>query len=131
MQEPHVAAVLVVDDNEDIRDELCRIFSDGDFRVCAKASNGKEAIEIARQTRPQLIILDMSMPVMNGLEAAPELRKLLPGTPIILYTAFADSLAATNFRDQGISLVLSKNEPPEGLIAAARRLLHTQSMAAY
>jgi two-component system autoinducer 1 sensor kinase/phosphatase LuxN len=57
--------------------------SDG-FKTCIEAENGKEAIGVAKQNKPDVIVLDLSMPVMNGLQSAPELRKVLPQTPIIL-----------------------------------------------
>jgi len=60
--------VLIVDDNEFIRQALCELFQrQADFEVCADAENGREAIEMAEQLRPDLIVLDLSMPVMNGL----------------------------------------------------------------
>jgi CheY-like chemotaxis protein len=79
--------ILIADDNKTIRKMLCRMFEcEEHYDLCAEAENGKQAIELALQHRPDLIILDMSMPVMNGLQAARELKRLMPKVPIILFT---------------------------------------------
>jgi two-component system nitrate/nitrite response regulator NarL len=79
--------ILVADDNPYIRKALCRLFeTEEDYDLCAQAENGKQAIELALQCRPDLIILDSSMPVMNGLEAARQLKRLMPSVPIILFS---------------------------------------------
>jgi len=83
--------ILVADDNPTIRKLLCHLFeSEEEYDICAEASNGQEAIALALEHRPQLIILDLSMPVMDGLEAARELKRLMPDVPIILFTQYAD-----------------------------------------
>jgi CheY-like chemotaxis protein len=91
--------VLVTDDNPFIRKMLCQIFEgEADYDICAEATNGQEAIDLARKHRPELIILDLSMPVLNGLEAARELKRIMPTVPIILFTQYAD-LGNTLSRD--------------------------------
>ena len=83
--------VLIVDDNEFIRQALCELFQrQADFEVCADAENGREAIEMAEQLLPDLIVLDLSMPVMNGLDAARVLKRIMPAVPMIMYSAFGD-----------------------------------------
>ena len=63
--------VLIVDDNAFVRRALCALFkSQEDFEVCGEAGNGREAITKARRLHPDLIVLDLLMPVMNGLDAA-------------------------------------------------------------
>jgi chemotaxis response regulator CheB len=85
--------VLVADDSPLIRKMLCRIFeTEENYELCAEAKNGQEAIDLALKCRPELIILDLSMPVMNGMDAARELKKLMPDVPIILFTQHSDSL---------------------------------------
>jgi DNA-binding NarL/FixJ family response regulator len=79
--------ILVADDNPYIRKALCKLFeTEEDYDLCAEAENGKQALELALLHRPDLIILDLSMPVMNGLEAARQLKTLMPNTPIILFS---------------------------------------------
>ena len=86
-----VRSVLVVDDNPLVRRMLCELFTrEGDFDVCGEAENGREAIEKAHLLRPNLIVTDLSMPVMNGLEETRVLKKLMPAVPVIIFTAHSD-----------------------------------------
>jgi two-component system chemotaxis response regulator CheY len=104
--------VLIVDDNEFIRQVLCELFQrQADFEVCADAENGQEAIELAEQLLPDLIVLDLSMPVVNGLDAARVLKRMMPTVPLILYSVFGDRLVERQARLIGISEVVSKSEP--------------------
>jgi len=76
--------VLIVDDNAVIRQALGDLLKkESDFAVCGEAENGRQAIEKAQQLRPDLIVLDLSMPVMNGLGAARTLKRLMPGVTSI------------------------------------------------
>jgi len=70
-------SVLIVDDNAHIRQALCELFErEADFEVCGEAENGKQAIEKGQELRPDLIVLDLSMPVMNDFHAAHVLKRL-------------------------------------------------------
>jgi two-component system chemotaxis response regulator CheB len=74
-----VRSVLVVDDNPLVRRMLCELFTrEGDFDICGEAEDGKEAVEKAQLLRPNLIVTDLSMPLMNGLEETRVLKKLMP-----------------------------------------------------
>jgi len=75
--------------------------------------------------RPDLIVLDLLMPVMNGLDAARILRRLMPATPLIMYSAFGDKFAEHQARLIGISEVVSKSENASVLIRIARGLLRS------
>ena len=104
--------VLIVDDNESSRQALCELFQrQADFEVCADAENGREAIEMAEQLLPDLIVLDVCMPVMNGLDAARVLKRIMPAVPLIMYSAFADRFVEQQARLIGISDVVSKSIP--------------------
>ena|ERR1700723_2078140 len=112
--------VLVADDSRIIRQTLCRIFeAEENYGICAEATNGKEAIELALKHRPELIILDFSMPVMNGMDAAKELKRLMPAVPIILFTQHADGLP---YDPRHIDRIVSKTNVPE-LMEHVRSLL--------
>jgi CheY-like chemotaxis protein len=115
--------VLIVDDSARIRARLRQLFLSDSFTICSEAANGQEAIVEVKKCKPDLVILDLSMPVMNGLEAAPELRKLLPDTPIILYTLHSGVMPDSEFQRIGITEVVAKNEPVESLLQTAKRLL--------
>jgi CheY-like chemotaxis protein len=115
---------LVVEDNPAIRKMMVSAFmSNGVFKACAEAANGEEALKIASEIHPDLITLDLSMPVMNGMEVAPKLRKMFPKTPIIMFTLYGDGLSPIEAAKSGVSLVLSKSTPLPQLIVIAHRLL--------
>jgi CheY-like chemotaxis protein len=111
--------VLIVDDNEVIRKILTVAFLSDGFEACAEAPNGKEGIKVAQRIQLDLIILDLSMPVMNGLEAAPQLRKLFPQSSIFLFSLYADGLLEENATKAGIDLVISKTEPLDTIVEKA------------
>ena len=123
-QKPGIGkTVLLVDDHAAIRKMLATAFLSDGFKTCIEAENGKEAIDVAKQNKPDVIVLDLSMPVMNGLQSAPELRKLLPQTPIILFTLYGQNLSQTQASKSGINLVLEKTMPLSTLIEKAHQLM--------
>jgi CheY-like chemotaxis protein len=115
--------VLVVDDSVVIRKMLAFAFLSEGFKTCVEAENGKAAIDIAQQSKPDVIILDLSMPVMNGLQSAPQLRKILPQTPIILFTLYGKNVSQTDAFKAGISLVLEKSVPLPTVVEKVHELL--------
>jgi DNA-binding NarL/FixJ family response regulator len=124
-----IRSILIVDDNAFVRRALCEIFKrEGDFDVCGEAENGRVAIEKAKQLRPDLIVLDLSMPVMNGLDAGRVLKRLMPNVPLIMYSAFGDRYVERQASLLGVSVVISKSEPVTTVVGAARSLL-TQTAA--
>src|SRR5216683_2549111 len=115
--------ILIVDDNAHIRQAICEQFQrESDFEVCGEAANGKEAAK-ALELHPDLIVLDLSMPVMNGLDAARELKRLMPTVPLIMYSVFGDRLVEQQARLVGISELVSKSQPAAILVSKARSLL--------
>ena len=114
---------LLIDDNPAIRKILMRVFLSNGFKTCIEVETGKEGIELAQQTRPDVIILDFAMPGMNGLQAAAELRKLHPTTPIILFTLYGDGPMSTEASKVGINLVVPKTMPPAMLLDRVHELM--------
>lgn len=103
--------ILVADDNPLIRKMLCKIFSGHQtLEICDEAVDGREAIEKAERHQPDLIILDLAMPVMDGLKAAQAICKILPAVPIILFTLHAKTINDFDLRDSGITRVVPKTE---------------------
>ncbi|MGA7622067.1 MAG: response regulator transcription factor [Candidatus Acidiferrales bacterium] len=103
--------ILVADDNPLIRKMLCELFANHAYlEICDEAVNGQDAVEKARRLRPDLVILDFSMPIMNGLQAAREICKVLPTVPIILFTMFAHAIELSEATTPGVTRVVSKNE---------------------
>jgi len=81
-----------------------------------------EAIHMARQEKPDLIVLDLCMPGLNGLEAAAILKCLLPSVPIILFTLHKEIVTEKQAKASGISSVISKTAQVEELLQEAQRL---------
>ena len=121
-------AVLIADDNVSVRGALCEAFvRDSDFEICAEAHDGRDSIEKALRLRPDLIVLDLSMPDMNGLDAARELKGRIPSVPIILFTFYVDPFIKEAALASGVSAVVSKSENVAVLIAEARSLLRREA----
>jgi DNA-binding NarL/FixJ family response regulator len=116
--------ILIVDDNAAIR-RLLRAFlgSQFGFEVCGEADDGVDGIAKARELFPDLVVLDLSMPRMNGLEAAAALRQIVPNVPLILFTLHRDSISSSTARGLGIASVVSKTEKIEVLFKEVQRLL--------
>jgi DNA-binding NarL/FixJ family response regulator len=117
--------VLVADDNYSVRRALCEVFArESDFEVCAEADDGRDAIEKAERLRPDMIVLDLSMPDINGLDVARELKDRMPSVPIILFTFYVDRFVKEAALSSGVSEVVSKSEDVSVLITKARSLLY-------
>jgi DNA-binding NarL/FixJ family response regulator len=117
-------SVLVVDDNATVRHALCEaLTSEADFEICGEAENGQVAIEKAQALHPDLIVMDLSMPTMNGIDATRALKALMPMVPVILFTMYDDAFSEQEAESAGASALVSKSEPVSVLIAKARALL--------
>jgi DNA-binding NarL/FixJ family response regulator len=103
--------ILIVDDHAYIRKTIrdC-LESQTGFNVCGEAVDGLDAIQKAASLNPDLIILDLKMPRMNGLDAARILKQILPSAPIILFALNADTVRPSEVTDLGIRAVLSKTD---------------------
>jgi DNA-binding NarL/FixJ family response regulator len=116
--------VLIVDDNLQIRRALREFFQREDgFDVCGDAENGREGIEKAQELHPDLILLDLSMPVMNGLDATRVLKQVMPQVPVIIYSAFDDPVTESAALSAGVSAFVSKSERMSVLLGKARNLV--------
>ena len=116
--------ILIVDDHEHIR-KLVRTFveSESGFEVCGEAVDGYDAIQKAQELSPDLILLDLSMPRMDGIEAARRLKKILPQTPIILFTSHQGALRGFDTRAVGIDAVVAKDRGLSLLVDSVQSLL--------
>lgn len=115
--------VLLVDDSPVVIKALRHFFThESDFDVCGEAENGRHAIEKALELNPDLIVTDLSMPIMNGLEETRVLKQLMPDLPVIVYTAYSDPFMEKELRAAGASAVISKSDAVGVLVAKARCL---------
>ena len=118
--------VLVVDDSVPVRRTIRNLLNSiEDFEVCGEAENGREGILKAEELRPDLIILDLSMPVMNGLDAARILHRILPAVPMILFSGHGALLKEEEAKCIGISALVSKEDAVGTLVGKARSLVHS------
>jgi CheY-like chemotaxis protein len=115
--------VMIVDDHAIIRRKLRSVFEAEDWQVSAK--DGAQGVRKAQELKPSLIILDLSMPVMNGLEAARALKLLMPHVPLLMFTNNAGAAMEKEARSAGISAVVCKSDSDSStrLVAHARELL--------
>jgi DNA-binding NarL/FixJ family response regulator len=101
--------LLICDDNPNIRYLLrAYIESRTPFEVCGEAAHGEEAIEQAKKLQPDLILLDLSMPIMTGAEAAVILKRTVPQMKIILFSMHVDDVSKSLGTAIGVDLTLSK-----------------------
>jgi DNA-binding NarL/FixJ family response regulator len=116
---------LIVDHHEQIR-RLVRAFflSESGFQICGEAVDGYEAIIKAQLLKPDLIVLEVAIPRLNGVEAAPKLRKLLPKTPIILFTLHGSLLKGCDTREIGVDTVVAKQNGMSSLGDSVHTLFH-------
>jgi len=109
-----VCKVLIVDDNPALRRALrLHLERHWELEVCGEAENGQAAIEKFGQLRPDFVILDFSMPVMDGLEAARHISTLAPRVPMLMFTSFNSDQLAEEAHKAGIARVVSKNRVEE------------------
>jgi DNA-binding NarL/FixJ family response regulator len=116
--------VLIVDDHPQMIESICKSFSEHKFlEICGQASSGHEALEKANELKPDLVILDLAIPDLNGLKTAKAISEILPNVQIILFTLYAQNIKDSNMDISGINRIVSKNEPYT-LVAHAEDLVH-------
>jgi two-component system, chemotaxis family, chemotaxis protein CheY len=96
------------------------------FHVGGEAENERETIEKAEQLSPDLITMDLSMPVMNGLDATRFLNRVMPNVPVVLFSGYSDQFKPEEARSAGISALVSKSDPAT-LLDVAHEVLRRQA----
>jgi CheY-like chemotaxis protein len=116
--------ILIVDDSETSR-KVTRLFLESQLglEVCGEAVDGVDAIEKARALKPDLVVIDLAMPRMNGIEATSRLRAMMPRVPIVLFTMYEDVVDRALALSAGASRVLSKPDGGWKLIECVQSLL--------
>jgi two-component system, response regulator PdtaR len=115
--------VLLVDDSWLVRKTLRQIFEAAGFEICGEVGDGDQAVKQAPMLKPDLIVLDLSMPGLNGLQAAPLLRRSLPDVPIILFTIYPSMPLQQNAQKAGVTSVISKDKAITSLVSEAEKLV--------
>ena len=119
-----VISALIADDHGIVREGLRRLLeSEPDIRVCAEATDGREALELAEEHRPDLVILDITMPRLGGLETLERLRAKHPGLKVILLSMHGDPTFIESAVALGVDGYILKDGRGSEVIAAVRAVL--------
>jgi len=95
------------------------------FEVCGEAASGLDAIQQAKELRPDIVVLDLRMPDMNGLQTAPVIKRALPSVVILLFTMFAAEISETVRTAANIDLVLRKPDGLDSLLNSIQDLIQS------
>jgi DNA-binding NarL/FixJ family response regulator len=115
--------VLLVDDHTVVRQGLRALLkSEEDIEVMGEAENGRQAVAMVRKTPPDVVVMDVAMPLLNGLEATRQILKALPGTRILVLTSYSDDDCVQQLTEAGISGYLIKQTAANDLVKAIREV---------
>jgi DNA-binding NarL/FixJ family response regulator len=122
--------LLVVDDHDMLRDALVELLVHAGFEVVGEAADGADAVALAKQLEPEVVLMDLRMPVLGGLDATRLIKDARPATQVVLLTAFESPALQQQAEEAGCFAYLVKGGPPGTLrlvlhqAVAARRALH-------
>jgi|HubBroStandDraft_6_1064221.scaffolds.fasta_scaffold942007_2 DNA-binding NarL/FixJ family response regulator len=116
--------ILLADDSESLRAALKDVLSQQQgWTIVGEATNGRSAVSLSIELKPDLIILDFLMPLMNGIAAACEILRAVPGIPIVLYTMHMSTQLEREAKKVGITKVVSKTERFDAFIEGLNEVL--------
>jgi CheY-like chemotaxis protein len=115
--------ILIVDDSSGVRGIVREGLELQVGCACEEASNGVEAIQKAKKFMPDLVVLDLAMPTLNGFEVATVMQRELPKIPIVILTMYAEELGRSLANSVGVKAVVSKADGIGTLIDCVRNLL--------
>jgi DNA-binding NarL/FixJ family response regulator len=116
--------VVIADDYDTIRRFVCEMLEgNGGFEVCGEAADGAQAIQVCEITNPDVLVLNISMPVMSGLVAARELRNRMPKLAIVILSSFADNAFVQELKTIGVHNFVSKVQASGALVRAIEAAL--------
>lgn len=125
----HYTRIIIADDHPLMRNALKMwIEEQQDLKVIAEASNGKEAVEICVRLRPDLVIMDINMPVLNGLEATRQIVARCPETEVLVVTVHSDNEHILSIMRAGASGYLTKNSSGEEIVHAVRTVISGENV---
>src|SRR4029077_18586509 len=118
------------DDGEEVRQVMRAVFeSRTGYEICGEASNGAEAVQKALALKPDLLLLDVAMPMLNGVEVASVLAGSMPNLPVVLYTMYNELLGISLATAVGARAVISKADGISKLVECVRSLLDPERSA--
>lgn len=110
--------ILIVDDHAVVRRGVRALLPSGEFEICGEAENGQEAIRLAGDLRPEIIIMDLSMPVMNGLQATRMIRQSFPDIKVVLFSLHTSSELVRSIFMAGAQGYVLKSDAETDLLKA-------------
>ena len=119
--------ILIVDDHEALRAGVRTVLENHGFEVCGEAADGQEALARAQQLRPDLVILDITMPVLDGFSAAREIHKKLPGVGILLLSMHESASMVNVAKSSGARGYVAKSEGIARLLKAVDAIAHNRT----
>jgi len=128
MSPPKPITVMLAEDHAIVRQGLCALLrADGHFKLVGEARNGREAVDLARTLRPDIILMDIAMPLLNGLEATRQILTANPAARIIILSAHSDDLYVERMVETGVAGFLEKQTSAEILATAIREVAQGRS----
>jgi DNA-binding NarL/FixJ family response regulator len=117
--------ILIVDDHEIVREGLRSHLAKSrpDWDICGEATDGEQAVQLTRELKPDLVILDITMPRMSGLEASSRMRKLGITTPVLIFTTHDSERLVTEVRHAGAQGYVLKSQAVRHLVLAIDTIL--------
>src|SRR5882724_1298607 len=120
--------ILVADDHDIIRRGLKQLLAaHSGWEVCAEAKTGREAVSLVEQLKPDVVVMDISMPELNGLEAARQIRKLQPKTEIVILTLHFSDQLVREIVETGVRGYIMKSDADRDLVLAVEALANHRS----
>ena len=122
-------SVMIVDDSEDLRELISMVLErhPQGWRVVATAAEGQSAVDQARTSQPDLVLLDIAMPVMDGMEALPLIREAAPAATVVMLSGYPFSTAGEGALNAGAHGYLEKSDLVRGLIPRLERIIEGSS----
>ena len=121
--------ILVVDDHPLVREALCRVFSSQtDMEVIGEAGDGEEAVNLASQLKPDIVVMDIMMPKSDGIEASRQIKKIAPNIAILILTAYDDDAYVLGLLEAGAAGYLLKSARGQDLVEAIRAIRTGESV---
>jgi DNA-binding NarL/FixJ family response regulator len=114
--------VLIADDHTMVREGLRWALEDGGLDVVGEAADGQEAVEMAEQHRPDVVLMDLSLPVLSGVAATKRIRSLVPGTAVLVLSMLSDETAVSSALDAGANGYLVKDCTTAEIVDAVNRV---------
>ncbi|WP_270566390.1 response regulator [Clostridium beijerinckii] len=115
--------ILVVDDSPMVHALMKRALENNEFTICGSAKNGKDGVEKYKELSPDIITMDITMPIMDGLEASKEIMSINPKAKIVMLSAMGDEEIIETAKEIGINYFLKKPFNQEELLDVVKKIL--------